>query len=345
MDVLRESEVYPSFDEIGDLVLGHRTSRAVPFWMSAKSAVLEGVVVATVLVAGLSLTGRGPIADSHIAEANASLLQRQVGNTPPATYPSSARNVAHRAVMIPIFSGTQGTKATAGIIAMDNTAPIKESAAPADTLVSTLAAASTTEISNASSVSQLRAVFESPFVAMQEFASPGRWVVYSSGGYILSGSSAPVGGLMQSLAGSIGIRYQFSDASSLALEARRNVFHVRQSTQSTGLRDTTISLDGRTYTNTLGSASNSNSELTNLIGSINLGYRFELWPESNLSPFGQVFLGASTSGGLMSEIVGLRYSLNNQLLFDLSARTDQLVSSTSSPQRALGLEASVGFAW
>jgi hypothetical protein len=170
-------------------------------------------------------------------------------------------------------------------------------------------------------------------------------VAYATGGYILSGAVSPMSILTRTFAGSMGIRYRLNDASSVALEVRRNSFLVKHNVASTAFRDTTLSLDGHSYLNTIGNVSTTVTETSNIVASLDAAYRFELWPLDRLSPFAEAFIGGSTLGAISSESVGIRYQLNAHLLFDFSVRADQLFSPKTSPERAFGLEATVGFAW
>jgi hypothetical protein len=81
------------------------------------------------------------------------------------------------------------------------------------------------------------------------------------------------------------------------------------------------------------------------VASLDVGYRYELMPESMLSPFAEVLGGGSISGILSSEVIGIRYEFEAPFIFDLAARGDQMFSSGVAPQKAFGFEAGVGFGW
>jgi hypothetical protein len=165
------------------------------------------------------------------------------------------------------------------------------------------------------------------------------WVAYVLGNSQLPSAGAP----LQLLGGSAGVRYKIGGASSLIMELRDNSFVIGKISTGTSFHDTTIFFYGWAYRSVLGSTQYVNWSAS--IASLDFGYRFELMPESPLSPFAEALIGGSIYGALSSEVVGIRYDIASPFLFDVAARGDQLFSPGSAPLKSFGLEAGIGFAW
>ncbi len=170
------------------------------------------------------------------------------------------------------------------------------------------------------------------------------WSAFVAGGTALS-ATAVNGSLMNSLFGAAGVRYHLSKNSSLVFALRQTSFREPHNGQNNTLRDTTLTAGGQTYRATIGNISPTTPQETSQVFSLDLGYRFELFPDAALSPCAEVLAGASTSGFLISEAAGIQYRFWNPLTFGLSARAVQLLSPSSAPLNVIGLETEIGFEW
>jgi hypothetical protein len=339
---LNTSEPYPPFQEIRDLVMqqnGRRKAAFAPFYKYAAVAVLFAAL--------------GLFAGSHF------LVNDRLPNTR-MTHPSQVTHASHVTDGLTLTNGALNNKTIASQKGMAQhlsrkqfpTTPalatvnqVNIPATNATSQHSTMGAATPPSNANAVQAIVTSTVAPSVWTTLAQISDQkeraNNWSGFISGGSIVSSNSFSA----NSIFGAAGVRYLVSGSSSLAVELRRSSFVVNHAAQSGGFHDTTFSLGGRSYTNTIGDPSQPATTSTSPINSLDLGYRFDLNPNNVLSPCAEILAGASTSGFLSSEAAGIEYRFANSLSLDVSARAEQLFSSQSNPLTALGFEAGIGFEW
>ena len=341
LSAIRSGEVYPSFEEIRELVTAYQpANRALS---GAMKPMVEGFMLA-LLIAGLFWQGRNtPLAPlSHIIASQSSdgfnqqPLTELVTELSSSASSSVSRGGASRArsrivIAHPIASSnnpsTLPSQGRPSSIPNEQRAPIIASQSIQATITHEV-------VSNS----------KAPIAPLPTMAneSENQWAGFAAGGLAVSSAAIPIS---QSLSGSLGIRYNVSKNSSLVMELRRSSFAVSHTQRSTVFHDSAISLDGNTYLNSFGSTSNVMSTDANIVGSLEAGFRFELLASSDWSPFGELLLGGSTSGVVTSGLLGLRYTTRMPFSFDMGARADQLIAPKASPVRALELEFGFSYRW
>lgn len=175
----------------------------------------------------------------------------------------------------------------------------------------------------------------------QNATDANHWTAFLSGGSFVPNNNFS----MSSIVGAAGVRYQIFGSSSIVVELRRSSFLVNHAAQSGGFRDTTLIAGGTQYPATIGTPAQPAATSTSQVNSLDLGYRFDMNPNGVLSPCAEIVAGASTSGFLSSEAVGVEYGLTNALSLDVSARAEELFSPASVPLTAFGFEAGIAFEW
>lgn len=325
-DTLLSSEVYPDYSEIRELVLNHSVSRRVT---SGKRWFFAGVLAGALIVAGL-----WEVLPQH----------------EPARYVSTQGSYPISSISSP---GVEIPGATHSLLVNidDRTATESEEQALTrnqerinePSLHELPLARSRVDHTSADSTNS-KVSIPSSHNADVNLANNdhNRWMVFAAGGCLVN--SGRMGGL-QAIAGALGVQFRWNDRSSVVLEARRSVFPGIAQNNSTLFRDTIISLNGSSYSNTLGSTAISATPFLNSVLSLDAGYRLEFIPTEFLSSYAALYFGGSLSGIVNAACLGVRYHLGPSYCFDLSARVDQLVARNRTPQRTMGIEATAGFEW
>ena len=175
----------------------------------------------------------------------------------------------------------------------------------------------------------------------QNLRSSGNWSAFIAGGSMLSSNNFSIGSML----GAVGLQYRVSGSSSLVVELRHSGFTQNKAGLIGSPYDTTVTAGGQIYKITIGTPSTLATTSTVLVNSLDLGYRYVLNPNNSLSPSAELLAGASTSGFVSLEAIGLEYRFATSLTLDMSARAEQLFSPSTSPLGLLGLEATLGFQW
>ncbi len=342
---LNAGEAYPPFQEIRDLVMqqpSRRKAGLVPFY---KYAAVAALFAALGLLIGNHFLLKDSLPNTQIRHSSQMAHASHV--TPMTDGPTSTnsalnnKNIASRTGAGENVGGKQ-------FLATPALVPIAQQNIPAENTTpqhSTVDAS--TPPSNAKAMEAVGAPASAPSVPVtltqisDQKERANNWSGFVSGGSIVSSNSFST----NSIFGAAGVRYLVSGSSSLVVELRHSSFVANHAAQSGGFHDTTFSLGGRSYTNTIGDPSQSATSSTSPINSLDLGYRFDLNPNDVFSPTAEILAGASTSGFLSSEAAGIEYRFANALSLDVSARAEQLFSSQSNPLTAFGFEAGIGFEW
>ncbi|HET6401169.1 MAG TPA: hypothetical protein VFH95_07190 [Candidatus Kapabacteria bacterium] len=335
IDALDRTEPYPPFGEIRELVLKNENARKaiVPsFYRYA-----AGVVLLAVLAAGFGgyLLGNNssPMARANTSSRAARVLSTSIPLKPIFFTPAISRS----SLTFPRKSAGNEVR----INDANSEAPsVQSKTHPTIALVNPITEVSNKEASykTPSSLTAIRLNSTIPDPTSTE-----NWSVFVAGGTAPSGMAAN-GSLWNSLLDAAGVRYNVSKNSSLVFALRQTSFREPHSGQNNTLRDTMLTAGGQMYRATIGGTSPTTTQETAQVFSLDLGYRFELFPDAELSPCAEVLAGASASGFLTSEAAGIQYRFWNPFTLDLSARAVQLYSR-SSPMNTMELESAIGFAW
>jgi hypothetical protein len=331
IETLNSGEPYPPFGEIRDLVMqqnGRRKAAFVPFY---KYAAVAALFAALGLFVGNHLLSNEPLQNTRITHGSTVTHESNVTHASHATdrpiTPYVAVN-ARKSIAVgqeteKSASEKQNTSITPQHVIVDNASQPTTS----QTIITPTAAPSVPATL--------------AHISDQNGIAANHWSGFASGGSTVSSNNASI----SSIFAAAGVRYLLGGSSSLVVEFRRSSFVVNHSAQSGGFRDTTFSLGGVPYPNTIGSPSLPATTSTSQVNSLDVGYRFDLNPNDMLSPCVEVLAGASTPGFLSSESAGVEYRFANALSLDLSARAEQLFSPQSTPLTALGFEAGIAFEW
>ncbi len=343
---LNASEPFPPFGEIRELVMqqeGRRKAAFVPFYKYAAVAVLFAALGVFV---GNHFFVNEPLPKAHIIygsdvthTSDASHVTQGITSTE-VTANEDVRNIATQ----------MGTVENAGKKQFPTT-PALATATQQNIPSENTPHSTVEENAPQSSVNATQAItipMAAPSVSTsltqlsdQNGMPANHWEAFVAGGAFVPGNSFTT----SSIFGAAGVRYQIFSSSSLVVELRRSAFVVNHAARPGGLQDTTFSLNGVPYTNTIGTALQPATTSTSMVNSLDVGYRFDWNPNAMLTPCAEILAGASTTGFLSSEAVGIEYRLANALSLDISARSEQLFSPASTPLTALGLEAGIGFEW
>lgn len=325
LSALYHAEPDPPFSEIRELVLASGTEQKarVLYWYAASIALLAALAV------GIGRLNSG----NHVTKT----MKFQATEVPSAThsritraeqiFAMSAANVQHSSAC-----SLNGYEA----VVLHN--PVGTDSTPPEFIANAL-----TPIPTSSEI--LTHQSSMPIIVKLEsvgaISGRSKWSVFVSGDALVNS----VGNVSSSLFGAIGVQYRLSDHSTAVLEVRQSELQRIAAGQAGGMRDTVLNVGGQTFRSTIGGPSASSAVQTVQLGSLDIGYRFLLFPESKFSPVAEVLVGASSIGGVASEAAGMEYSINPSLQFNLTAREIQLYATHSSPLNSSAIESSVAFAW
>lgn len=338
LNTLRESEIYPPFREIEELVFSHepRSRRFAWFaWPVVESALVALVAIATLWQIAPSATDRS---------GNVSVANSMSAPFASRTNSASSSQIANSATVL------VGTTTLRHAIAAHNRAAIPELQAiiphqgtEQEAMPKNSAATNNSTIPTHNNIP--KNILSSSGLAgarNSQTQETKMWTAFISGSPLITtmGTQNNI-----TFGTSLGMRYRMNNASSLVLELRRNVFMMSSTDVASTVHDSSVSLDDQTYREALGASNSTVIHSNTSVVSLDFGYRYELMPQSIVSPFAEVLVGGSTSGALTSEIAGVQYKISSALLLNLAARGDQLYRSRATPERAFAFEAGVGFAW
>jgi hypothetical protein len=341
IETLRNREAEPPFEEIRELVLRQKRSRKflpIPFWLFASASAPLLVALSILLfpeMFGLQRVAgnRRSIADgqSSATSHQSSLLmtknhQRTSGERQIKRYERivlAATTTVEQQQTKDAGAMTNDSKSIAEKTQQNEVIPLVKTIEPKNTELPASPVHSVSESSDNS-------------------ISNNRLYAFISAGLPAVNSSVPYAGL---LFGSAGLRWQVTPASSLIFELRKNTFIQKYTANKLSFHDTTLTVGGQTFHNTIGSLYPVPVEAANDVFSLGAGYRLAFIESGIFIPFAEVIFSASTQGGLTSEMAGIGYSFNSPFSVELALRSDQLYSRSSSPQGVFNLNASVSFAW
>ena len=341
IETLNASEAYPPFQEIRALVMqqnGRRKAAFIPFYKYAAVAALFamlGMFVGNHFFTKESLPYTQTTHPSH--ESYASHVTDGLTMTKVTTNKAAGNIVRLNESPKNTFENESQAKPTLANVDQTNV-PSVNAALPHSTEAPNPPSSNTQAITTPTATSAPTTLAQ---LSNQHETIVNHWTAFLSGGSFVPSNNFTA----SSIFGAAGVRYQILGSSSIVVELRRSAFLVNHAGQTGVPTDTMVTVGGQATQLTLGGASLPATTSTSQINSLDVGYRFDLNPNDGLSPCAEILAGASISGFLSSEAAGIEYRFANSLLFDVSARAEQLFSPASVPLSALGFEAGIGFVW
>ncbi|MDP4219817.1 MAG: hypothetical protein Q8916_11095 [Bacteroidota bacterium] len=336
MEPLRNREAYPPFENIRNLVLAEkRSSKVVPVWLYVSAS-------APLLVALSILLFPEMYGLQRIGENTGTTSQQSIPLQPEHVLASTAPVVAsgtslktHQRTTNSILVAAQPEPTVAHAIdrkddAVKDTPKMDAQPSEENTKVADPNSAPTPGLNP-----PINEMAENPTDAH-------RYSLFISGGMPVSHSSASFGDV---LIGAAGFRYKLSSVSSLVVELHRNVFLKNYTTNRFTSRDTSLEVGSQTYHNTIGRVTSVSGESVDPVFALGAGYRYAFAQLGSFTPFAEVVVGGSTVGALASEVAGIGYSASAPINIDLSMRTDQLFSRSSSPLASFSMNIGLNYAW
>lgn len=328
LQVLRRMEDNPPFSVIGALVRSHKTT-ARPRLSAILRSLVEGTLVAVLFLSLIAL---------NVAPADHQLVRVDRINIASPHTSDEAQSLAHRR---PAFN----LKHSDWSLRVHKSNLVHIGQAPGNRPSTDIGEPEIAGISLKSD-SSFSSVHSSPVEPahldniLVNVAEP-KWSA------LLALSAFPLRGMSlgRSITVTTSIRYAISGQSSLVIEVGNLPWVNLVRSSELGLRDTSISIDGSTYKNTIGSNNATERYATHTAAVVLAGYRRELPISFGLQPAFEVLAGPSTTGFAVEGRVGIQMQLSMSIFGDLSLQARDVLAHASAPQLSGGLEARLGVKW
>ncbi|MEP7236020.1 MAG: hypothetical protein ABI778_12065 [Ignavibacteriota bacterium] len=331
IEVLRNREAEPPFEDIRTLVLSQKPSRKVlGFWFFISASVPILLVVYS-LLSPKQIIPETASANSNQSSAHHELLAYASSPSPDNVHP---HRLAHKLSL----SQNNNELPPTMLLDLPDDKPTAISHKPSpknDTAKATDHPQPAPENHPAVIESQRYAITEMQSQQIHYSIFIGVGMVLRSGEKFINNAS-----------GSIGAMMHLNNYSSLVLELRRNTFKQKNTISISHFRDTILKNSvGNNYHDTIRWLTSVESESLDNVFSVSAGYRFNFPALHSFSAFIEALAGISAQGGLASELAGIQYSFASGFSLELAFRTDQLFSRSLSPQGTFDLNTSISFAW